>query len=128
MVEKQILPIVVVKSGTPLTTGVVTDPEVLLVVFVSPPPLTVAGGTTKGLPICDAVGMNGTLKVLLAPLAIEAGFVHVAVIPLVVQVQPLLLVGKVPKLVPVGICTTSVISPLDGAVPTLATVTGILLG
>ena len=118
----------VVKSGAPTTAGVVTGVELLLLVFVSPPPLTIADGTTKGLPICDAVGMNGTLKVLLAPLAIEAEFVHVAVVPLVVQVQPLLLVGKVPKLVPVGICTTSVIGPLDGAVPTLATVTGILLG
>ena len=71
---------------------------------------------------------KGTLKVLFVPLVITAEFVHVAVVPEVVQTQPLLLVGKVPKVVLVGICTTSVTVPTLGPVPILVTVTGIKLG
>ena len=58
-------------------------------------------------------------------------FVHVAVVVVAAtQAHPLLLaaVGKVPKLVPVGIATVSVITPVVGAVPMLLTVTGKLLG
>ena len=94
----------------------------------SPPPLTTAGGIVKEVPTCEAVGTKGTLKVLFVPIAITAGFVHVAVVPEVVQTHPLLLVGKVPKVVPDGICTTSVTVPTLGALPILATVTGIKLG
>ena len=65
---------------------------------------------------------------LFVPLVITAEFVHVAVVPEVVQTQPLLLVGKVPKVVLVGICTTSVTVPTLGPVPILVTVTGIKLG
>ena len=108
----------------------VTGVELLLLVFAgnSPPPPTTAAGTVKGVPTCEAVGMKGTLNVLLLPFAITTEFVHVAVVPEVVQTQPLLLDGNVPKVVPAGICTTSVMEPVVGAVPILATVTGIELG
>ena len=85
------------------------------------------GGIVNGLPIWLAVGTNGTCNTLFAPLAIGPAFVHVAVVPLVVQVHPLLLAGNVPNVVPVGICTVVVIGPTVGAVPILATVTGIKL-
>ena len=49
-------------------------------------------------------------------------------VPLVVQVQPLLFVGNIPKVVPAGICTTTVIGPLLGAEPIFFTFTGIELG
>ena len=69
--------------------------------------------------------MKGTLNVVFIPFEIEVAEVHVAVIPLVEQVHPLLLVGNVPNNVPVGIWITTVINPFEGAVPIFVTVTGI---
>ena len=74
------------------------------------------------------VGIKGTCREVLTPAAKVTEFVQVAVAPLVVQLQPLLLVGKVPKVVPDGICTTAVMGPVVEPVPIFCTVTGIKLG
>ena len=74
-----------------------------------------------------AAAIKGTVKILFDPLARILDVVHVAVIPLLEQDHPLLFTGKLPNEVPVGIFTTTVINPVEGADPMLLTVTGIKL-
>ena len=98
----------------------------LLVVTNSPGIAGVVAVKVGVWPTVLLFGVTGTLNVEAVPLAIGPGFVQETVDTAVLQLQPLFakLLGAV---TPAGKVTFVVIAPTVGAVPTLETVTGILL-
>lgn len=128
-VKVGIVPTVVVKSGAGAgATGDVgeTGGDVLFGIIVSPVTGVVTAVKAGVVPTELAVGVIGTLKTEFIPLVIGPGFVHVTFCPEVEQFQPLLVNGATGGEMPVGTLNVVEIGPVAGAVPILATVTGIL--
>ena len=109
------------------TAGFATNGvALLLVVFTSPVTGVVVALNVGVVPTIVALGVTGTLNVLLPPAAIGPAFVQVTEGVLVAHVQPLLvkLVGAV---TPVGKVMVVVIGLVVAPVPIFATVIGKLL-
>jgi hypothetical protein len=128
-VKTGIVPTEVVKSGAgAAATGEVGEAggDVLLGVIVSPTTGAVTAVKAGVVPTEVFVGVIGTLKTEFVPLLIGPGFMQVTFWPDDEQFQPLLVNGAEGGVIPVGTLNVVEIGPVAGAVPILATVTGIL--
>jgi hypothetical protein len=123
-------PILVVKSGAfCAATGAVgvSGAAALLPVCVSPTTGAVVALNTGEVLTVDAVGVIGTLIVLLVPFGSALLVLQATVEPTVWQLQPFV-VNDAGAVTPAGNVIVVLIGPAAVAVPTFATTTGKILG